>query len=126
MKGRIEGCVQEVKAFNRREKLFVFCAMIVGFLIAGEYGITRPASHALFLTVFSSTKIPLLWLATVPVNFGAIYLYNRFLPILGPLKMWVAVASSVLFVNLCAATTLSIFPEYIFFQCIWKDNWMFH
>lgn len=121
MKRQIEGCVEEVKSFTRREKLFVFFAMIVGFLIAGEYGITRPASHALFLTIFSSSKIPILWLATVPVNFAAIYLYNRFLPVLGPLKMWMAVATSVLVVNLFAATTLSVFPEYIFFQCIWKD-----
>ena len=104
-----------------REKWFVFFAMMIGFLIAGEYGITRPASHALFLTVFSSNAIPWLWLATVPVNFAAIYLYNRFLPVFGPLKMWMAVASSVLVVNLLAATTLKIFPEYIFFQCIWKD-----
>ncbi|HSX14070.1 MAG TPA: Npt1/Npt2 family nucleotide transporter, partial [Chlamydiales bacterium] len=58
---------------------------------------------------------------TVPVNFLAIYLYNKFLPILGPLKMWMAVASSVLFVNLGAASLLSNFPQFIFIQCIWKD-----
>lgn len=110
-----------MKSFTRREKLFVLLSMIVGFSIAGEYGITRPASHAIFLSTFSSGAIPLLWLATVPVNFIAIYLYNRFLPILGSYRMWVAVSLSVIIVNFLAAHILLIFPEYIFFQCIWKD-----
>ncbi len=107
--------------FSLQEKWFVFFAMLLSFCIAGEYGITRPASHAIFLTVFSSNAIPWLWLATVPINFAAIYLYNRFLPIFGPLKMWTAVATSVLAVNLFAALILNHFPQYIFFQCLWKD-----
>lgn len=121
MKDRIAGCVNEVRSFTRKEKLFVFFSILVAFFIAGEYAITRPSSHALFVSTFSAKAIPWLWLATVPVNFLAIYLYNRFLPIFGPLKMWMAVSSTVLMVNLGAATMLSVFPNYIFFQCIWKD-----
>ncbi len=117
----MKSVLTEIRSFTSQEKLFVLLSMCVGFSIAGEYGITRPASHALFLTAFSSKAIPWLWLATVPVNFFAIYLYNRFLPILGPLRMWMAVSSSVIFVNFLAANILSTFPQYIFFQCIWKD-----
>ena len=110
-----------MKTLSRKEKLFIFFAMTIGFLIAGEYGITRPASHSLFVTVFSSTMLPWLWLATVPVNLIAIFLYNRFLPVLGPFKMWAAVSLSVMLVNSTAANLLHTFPEFIFFQCIWKD-----
>lgn len=121
MKRRIAESVEEIRSFTHKEKFFVFFSMIVAFFIAGEYAITRPSSHALFISNFSSNALPWLWLATVPVNFLAIYLYNRFLPIFGPLKMWMTVAISVLLVNFGAATMLSVFPQYIFFQCIWKD-----
>lgn len=112
---------EEVHSFSRQEKLFVIFSMITGFSIAAEYAITRPASHSLFLTFFSSQAIPWLWLATVPFNLLAIYLYNRFLPKLGPLKMWMIVSSCVMTVNLLAGCILTYFPGYIFFQCVWKD-----
>jgi len=110
-----------VTSFSRREKLFVFFSMLVGFCIAAEYGITRPASHSIFLTVFSSQQLPWLWFATVPVNLLAIVLYNRFLPKIGPLIMFAIVGCSVIVVNSIAALILPIFPGYIFFQCLWKD-----
>lgn len=117
----IRQCLNEIRSFSSKERVFVFFSMVVAFFIAGEYAITRPSSHALFLSTFSSRAVPWLWLATVPVNFLAIYLYNRFLPRFGPLKIWMVVSSSVLLVNIGAASILSAFPEYIFIQCIWKD-----
>lgn len=117
----IAQCLNEIRSFSRKEKIFVFFSMIVAFFIAGEYAITRPSSHALFLSSFSSQAVPWLWLAIVPVNFLAIYLYNRFLPRFGPLKIWMAVSSSVLLINLGAASLLPVFPKYIFIQCVWKD-----
>jgi ATP/ADP translocase len=117
----IKKCFSELGSLTGKERIFVFFCMIVAFFIAGEYAITRPSSHALFLSTFTSSLIPWLWLATVPINFLAIYLYNKFLPVLGPLKMWMLVAGSVLFVNVTAATLLTTFPSFIFIQCIWKD-----
>lgn len=110
-----------LKGLDARERWFVFFSMLTGFFIAAEYAITRPASHALFVTVFSSKLIPWLWMATVPVNLGAVYLYNRLLPKIGPLKMWGFVCASVMLVNTGAAFLCPIFPEYIFVQCLWKD-----
>ncbi len=121
MKERIEGLKREFGSFARGERLFCLFSMLSCFSIALEYAITRPASHALFLSTFSSKAVPYLWLAVVPVNFALIYLYNRFLPRLGSLKMWGIVSASVLIVNLMAAQLLPIFPKYIFFQCVWKD-----
>ncbi len=111
----------EIQSFTYREKLFIVFSMICGFSISAEYAITRPASHALFLEHFSSSSIPWLWMATVPVNLFAIYLYNRFLPQWGALKMWAVASCSVILVNFLAGSVLSVFPEYIFLQCIWKD-----
>lgn len=110
-----------MNCFDAKEKLFIFFSMLGAFLIAGEYAITRPCSHALFLSVFSSKLIPWLWLATVPVNFAAIYLYNKFLPKLGPFKMWLSCSASVLLINGFAGALFPIFPKYIFLQCVWKD-----
>lgn len=107
--------------FTRVEKLFIFFAMFSASLICGEYAMTRPTSNALFLTVFSSKAYPYVWLATVPVNLFAIYLYNRFLPKLGPLKMVMAFASTTLIINTCAGLFYSSIPWLIFIQYIWKD-----
>lgn len=102
-------------------KLFVFFAMACAFLICGEYAITRPTSNALFLTVFSSQALPWVWLFTMPLNFGVIYLYNRFLPQVGPHRMLCAVALLALTVNTLTSLLYPYWPELVFVQYAWKD-----
>jgi ATP/ADP translocase len=106
---------------TRTEKLFVFFSMCAAALICGEYAMTRPASNALFLTLFSIQAYPWVWLATVPLNLFAITLYNRFLPQIGPLRMLSAFALLTIFVNFLSALFYSSFPQLIFFQYAWKD-----
>ncbi|MDE3045622.1 MAG: hypothetical protein KGJ02_03145 [Verrucomicrobiota bacterium] len=112
---------QELISFQKSERLFIFFAMVVGFSIAAEYGITRPASNSLFLTLFSSHAFPWVWLATVPLNLLIITLYNRFLPRLGPWKMLATIAIAVTVVNCATGWLLAFFPGLIFFQFAWKD-----
>lgn len=107
--------------FNRAEKFFIFFAMLSAFCICGEYAITRPTSNALFLTLFTSKAYPWVWLATVPLNLTVIYLYNRFLPKIGPLKMLWTLALATIIINSLAGLFVSRFPELIFFQYAWKD-----
>lgn len=95
--------------------------MISVFLIGGEYGITRPASNSLFLTLFSFKAFPWVWLATVPLNLLVVTLYNRFLPRIGPLKMFFAIGISVICTNTITGSLLAHFPALIFFQFSWKD-----
>ncbi len=95
--------------------------MLSAFLICGEYAITRPTSNALFLTGFSSHAYPWVWLATVPLNFFVVYLYNRFLPKIGPLKMLWTFVLITIFVNVSSGVLYSTFPQLIFFQYAWKD-----
>ena len=95
--------------------------MLSGFFIAAEYGITRPASQSLFLTLFSTATLPWVWLATVPLNLFVIYLYNRFLPKIGPGSMLTLVACIAIGINSAMPFILPIFPPMIFLQYAWKD-----
>lgn len=106
---------------SRKEKIFIFFAMLSAFTICGEYAITRPASNALFLTFFSYKFFPWAWLATVPLNLGVIWLYNRFLPKIGPLKMLVIVACAAMGSNAVAGELYHAFPQLIFLQFAFKD-----
>ncbi|HSX25477.1 MAG TPA: Npt1/Npt2 family nucleotide transporter, partial [Chlamydiales bacterium] len=102
-------------------KSFLFFAMFCCMMIGCEYGITRPASNAIFLTVFSAKAYPWVWLATVPLNLLVVYLYTRFLPKIGPLKMMGIVGTFSIGVNTLCSLALSSYPELIFFQYAWKD-----
>lgn len=95
--------------------------MLCGMSIASEYAITRPASNALFLTTFSSSFYPWVWLFTVPLNLFVIYLYNRFLPKIGPFKMLASIASISIAINTSFAFLLPKIPQLIFFHYAWKD-----
>lgn len=113
--------LSELATFTRQQRFFVFFSMLVGFLISAEYGITRPASSAIFLSLFSSKAIPWVWLISVPFNLLVIYLYNRFLPKIGPLKMVGMVGITTVLVNVASSFSLSFLPQFIFIQFIWKD-----
>ncbi len=107
--------------FVRSEKLFIFFAMLSALAICGEYGMTRPASDALFLTYFSAQAYPWVWLATIPFNLFVIYLYSRFLPKIGPLRMLWTFALITIAINAITGFSYVRFPELIFFQYAWKD-----
>lgn len=107
--------------FLKKEKWFIFFAMLSAFTICGEYAITRPTSNALFLTLFSVKTYPWVWLATVPLNLSAIYLYNRFLPKIGPLRILWTFAIGTALINGLSGWLYSYAPKLIFFQYAWKD-----
>lgn len=106
---------------TRSEKFFIFFAMMSVFLVTAEYGITRPASQSLFITLFSSKMIPWVWLATIPLNLSVISLYNRFLSRLGPVKLLCMIAGSTIFINGLSALMIPFFPFWIILQFAWKD-----
>lgn len=112
---------KEIASLTHSEKWFIFFAMLTGFCIAGEYSIIRPVSQSIFLNVFSASSFPILWLAMVPFNFAIVYLYNHFIPKLGPLRMLGISVSAVMLVNVLCVFLLPVFPELIFFHACWKD-----
>ena len=111
----------DLAGFSRSEKLFVFFVMVIGFCTGAEFAITRPASSAIFISAFSASFLPWVWLATVPLNLLIVYLYNRFLPKTGPLKMVITFAAVAIGINGLCAILLPIFPKFIFFHFAWKD-----
>ena len=112
---------EEFLGLSAKEKLFILYAMICGFLICAEYGIIRPVSNSLFIHAYSTEWMPYAWLAAVPVNLLAVALYNRFLAKWGCIKMFVVIASLVLFGHVfCALFFQKIFAlAFIFY--IWKE-----
>lgn len=108
-------------SFSRQEKGFIAFAMLSVMLISAEYASLRPTSNALFLTLFSIRAYPWVWLATVPLNFLAVYFYNRFLPKWGPLRMFCAFIFLTILVNGLAGILYEWAPQFIFFQFAWKD-----
>ncbi len=111
----------ELKSFSRIEKLFVFFAMIAGFSISAEYAATRPSSSAIFLSTYTSQAIPWVWLLSVPFNLFIVYLYNRFLPKIGPLKMIGIVGATVMGIHIFCASFLYLIPKFILIQFMVKD-----
>lgn len=109
------------RAISAQEKLFTAFAMLAGFSIACEYGITRPVSSALFLTRFSAEMLPWVWLVTVPLNFLTIFLYSRWVTRLGPLRLFWIVNGLVTGGNILTALLFPYVPEIIFAQYAWKD-----
>jgi len=103
------------------KKGFLFFAMLSVLFATLEYGITRPVSQALFLTYWTSQMVPWVWLATVPLNLFIIFLYNRYLPRLGPLKTMGTLCAFTLLLKLLCVLFLSRFPILIFLHYAWKD-----
>jgi AAA family ATP:ADP antiporter len=103
------------------KKIFIFCILACGFLIATEYAITRPPSNGVFLSLFTAKYLPLVWAITLPFNFLVIYLYNRFLPVLGCFKTLLYVGISIIFINTLSAFYITDYPLLSFLQFIWKD-----
>ncbi len=120
----MNAAIQELKSFSRAEKLFILFAMIAGFCISGEYASTRPASSAIFLSVFSTEAIPIVWLISVPFNLAVVYFYNRFLPKIGPQKMMAYTSSFVMVFHLFCAISLHWCPKLIFLQFLLKDTYI--
>lgn len=108
-------------SFSRSEKLFTFFVMLSAATICAEYAMTRSPSNALFLTLFSVKGYPWVWLMTVPLNFFTVYLYNRLLPKIGPLRVFWAFALSAIAINTLSGLFCSQWPGLLFFQYAWKD-----
>ncbi len=102
-------------------KKFVVPAVITGFLISLEYGITRPASNAIFITQFSPDYFPYAWLAMVPLNFLVISFYNRLVTLWGCVKTFLVSTSIVSTINILTAIFALDIPLLAFLQFICKD-----
>lgn len=107
--------------FSRSEKLFVLYAILTGFCIYVDYSIVRPAINSIYIQTYTAQWIPYSWIVVMPLNFGLVYLYNRFLPKWGCLKTFGKVCIAVVLMSLISALFMHKLKYLAFLQCAWKD-----
>lgn len=111
----------ELNSYTKSEKLFILLVMLCSFCITGEFSTTKPVSCSLFLSHFSSTYLPLAWIALLPINFLAVSIYNRYLAKLGCFKIAALSVGFTILVNTTGAFVLKTSPWFSFIHFIWKD-----
>lgn len=118
---KLSAIQSEFKNYTSKERWILLFAMICGFCITSEYVVTRATSNSIFITHFTVKWLPYAWLATVPLNFIVVSLYNRFLPILGCFRLFLLTIGITLGVNTLSAYAVSNSPSLSFILYVWKD-----
>lgn len=113
--------LKKLFSFDPKLRFFLLAVSLCSFLICAEYGITRPASNAIFVSYFGAGFFPYAWLATVPLNLLIVFLYDRVLQRFGCVKVFLGVASLVCGMHALCAALLSSFPSLSFLHYVWKD-----
>src|SRR3990167_9327117 len=85
-----------------KERVFVFFAMLAGFLIGADYAIIRPVSHSIFIHFHGAQAFPYAWLYALPFNLGVVALYNFLLPKVGCFRFFWITAVIVMLGNAIA------------------------
>lgn len=111
----------ELQSYSYSEKLLVICAMICSFCITAEYAVTKPTSNSIFIAHYTAQWLPYAWLATVPLNFFIVTLYNRFLPTLGCFRLFLITVTLTVGINLLSANFIGTIPFLPFLLYVWKD-----
>lgn len=112
---------EELAGFSRKELWFVLGAMLCGFLVCAEYAVIRPVANSLFISTYSADWLPYAWLVMVPLNFLVVMLYNRFLPRLGCLRMFLLITTLVVSGNFISALLLKKVALLPFIFYVWKE-----
>ncbi len=112
---------EKLKNYSGKERAFIFCAMLCGFLICCHYAIIRPVSNSLFLHAFSVKLLPYAWLATVPLNFLIVSIYNRLIPKWGSRKLFLGLILLVTATNFLFGLFAKTAPSLTFLYYVWKE-----
>ncbi|MBS0629122.1 MAG: hypothetical protein JSS30_02715 [Verrucomicrobia bacterium] len=113
--------LEKVKEKFHGHGAFALCAMLCGFLICCHYAIIRPISNSLFLHFFSAKLLPYAWLATVPLNFFLVSVYNRLIPKWGSKKLFLSLLLIVTVTNALFGLFAKTVPSLTFFYYVWKE-----
>ncbi len=109
------------KGLISTKKFFFFAAMLCGFFISAEYGVSRPTSNAFFITHFSAKLFPYAWLFSLLLNLGIISFYNWVLPKIGAYRFFRAFVCFVMGISCISFWFIKDYPSISFFHFIWKD-----
>ncbi|MBJ7450133.1 MAG: MFS transporter [Parachlamydiales bacterium] len=105
-------------------RFFIFLAMITGFCISCEYAIVRPIINSVFLSLYSSTALPIVWIVAIPINLVIVSFYNRYLPLLGLKRMFMLIMGLILVSNVAGVWLLDKSPLFTVFHFIWKETYV--
>ena len=118
---QLKAIKNEFFSFTSQQRLFIFFAMLCGFLISLEYAVVRPVSNSVFLTAYGSSTFPYAWLATVPLNLLVVSLYNQYLPRLGCFKIFSIISILIMSTNLFCSLFLTQISWLPFAFYLWKE-----
>ena len=112
---------EKIKEKFQGHGAFALCAMLCGFLICCHYAIIRPVSNSLFIHFFSAQLLPYAWLATVPLNFLMVSIYNRLIPKWGSKKLFFGLILLVTLTNFLFGLFAKEAPLLTFLYYVWKE-----
>ena len=112
---------KELTNYSKAEKIFFAFAMVCGFLITSEYAVTKPTSNSIFIAHYGICLYPYAWLATVPLNFLVVILYNRFLPRWGCFPIFLCSVILTMGINAISGLYVQHYPFLSFVLYVWKD-----
>lgn len=95
--------------------------MICSFAITAEAAITRSVSASYFLKAYSVELLPYAWMASLPLNFTVVALYNKFISRFGPKNVMGFILAFAFCFNAFCAFFLKSFYTLPFFLYLWKD-----
>ncbi len=121
MKKRIQAIKEEYGSYSKFEKRFVIFAMLVSFFVHMEASIVKAVSNSLFITSYTVSYLPYVWLASVPFNFLLVHYYNRWIGHVGPVRMQSMAVGLAAMISLIAAYYVQTFSWMPFFLYMWKD-----
>lgn len=112
---------QEFASYSKKERLFIFFAVLCGFFTTFQYGIVKPISTSTFIGSYSVDYFPFAWVAILPLNFLLVGIYNTYLSSVGCFRMFLGfnIASAILF--LISGIYIDHIRFLSFFLYLWKD-----
>ncbi len=95
--------------------------MLCSFVITAEAAITRGVSASYFLKAYNAKLFPYAWMASLPLNFAVVALYNRFISKFGPKKVMGFILAFAFFFNTFCSFYLKSIYSLPFLLYLWKD-----
>ncbi len=112
---------QEVIGLTKAHLVFLLLAMGCSFCITAEYAITKPVSQSFFIQKYGSSRLPLVWLLTLPVNGFVVYLYNRLIDRISHWLLFCIATAATVFINTYSALFIDKYFFLSFLLYLWKD-----
>lgn len=113
--------LQYLKQFSKDQKKFLLLCLGFSFLITLDYSCLRPAIQSLFITHFGSKTLPWVWLASLPINFCVVSVFNRLQSRFGSKPLSQFFPLFVMALNVCLTQFTASHPGLCMIFYLWKD-----